>query len=187
MTELRTDRLLLRQWTAADREPFAAMNNDPAVMRYFPKRMTREESDALADRCAERIVASGYGLWAVEVVETGQFIGFTGLAPIGFEVHFAPAVEIGWRLAEFAWGKGYATEAARAALAHAFGPAGLTEIVSMTAVQNEPSRRVMERLGMTHDPADDFDHPRIEKGHPLERHVLYRLDRTTWEQSCRTP
>lgn len=187
MTELRTDRLLLRQWTAADREPFAAMNADPAVMRHFPNRMTRAESDALADRSEQAIVANGYGLWALEVLETGRFIGFTGLAPIRFEAHFAPALEIGWRLAEFAWGNGYATEAARAALAYAFGPAGLTELVSVTAVPNQPSRRVMERIGMTYDLADDFDHPRIDKGHPLEQHVLYRIDRTTWERTCRTP
>jgi RimJ/RimL family protein N-acetyltransferase len=181
VTEIRTERLLLRQWTDADREPFAELNADPEVMRHFPQTMTREESDALVDRCAGRIVADGYGLWALEVIETGRFIGFTGLAPIAFEAHFSPATEIGWRLAKGAWGNGYATEAARASLAHAFGPAGLAELVSMTATTNRPSQRVMERIGMTRDPADDFDHPRLEPGHRLQRHVLYRINRAQWQ------
>jgi RimJ/RimL family protein N-acetyltransferase len=180
---IRTERLLLRQWTEADREPFAAMNADPAVMKHFPAPLTREQSDAMADRCAGLIEADGHGLWAVEVLETGRFIGFTGLAPIGFEAHFTPSTEIGWRLAREAWGNGYATEAARACLANAFGPLGLASLVSFTAVVNKPSQRVMERIGMTHDPADDFDHPRLEPAHRLERHVLYRIDREQWERT----
>jgi RimJ/RimL family protein N-acetyltransferase len=181
MTELTTDRLLLRQWKDTDYQPFAAMNADPAVMEHFPAPMTRAASDAMVDRIRASIDEQGFGLWALEVIETGRFIGFTGLSVPSFEAHFLPAVEIGWRLAKGAWGKGYATEAARAALAHAFGPAGLDEVVSFTATTNKPSQRVMERIGMTHDEADDFDHPKVDKGHRLERHVLYRITRARWE------
>ncbi|GAB2646144.1 GNAT family N-acetyltransferase [Kribbella swartbergensis] len=181
MTELSTDRLLLRQWRESDREPFAAMNADPAVMEHFPSTMTPEQSDDFVDRFSPAIDERGWGLWALEVRETGRFIGFTGLSVPSFEAHFTPAVEIGWRLMKEAWGNGYATEAARAALAHGFGPAGLDEIVSFTTTTNLPSQRVMQRIGMTHDEADDFDHPRIAPGHRLRRHVLYRIDRAQWE------
>ncbi|MEI8411298.1 MULTISPECIES: GNAT family N-acetyltransferase [unclassified Kribbella] len=181
MTELTTDRLLMRQWRESDREPFAALNADPAVMEHFPATQTREQSDALIDRNIPAIDERGWGLWAVEVRETGRFIGFTGLSVPSFEAHFMPAVEIGWRLAKEAWGNGYASEAARAALAHGFGPAGLEEIVSFTATTNLPSQRVMQRIGMTHDEAGDFDHPRLEAGHRLQRHVFYRIDRAQWE------
>ncbi|TWD79180.1 RimJ/RimL family protein N-acetyltransferase [Kribbella amoyensis] len=180
-TELTTDRLLLRGWTEADREPFAALNADPAVMEHFPARMTRAESDGLIDRVSAGHAERGFGLWALEVRDTGRFIGFTGLAVPSFEAHFLPAVEIGWRLSKDAWGNGYATEAARAALAYGFGPAGLAEIVSFTATTNLPSQRVMQRIGMSHDEAGDFDHPRLEKGHRLERHVLYRITKAQWE------
>jgi RimJ/RimL family protein N-acetyltransferase len=180
MTELKTDRLLLRQWTDADREPYAALNADPVVMEHFPAPMTREMSDAMVDKLAADLEERGFGLWALEVVETGQFIGFTGLSVPSFEAHFTPAVEIGWRLSKDAWGNGYASEAARASLAHAFGPVGLDEVVSFTATTNKPSQRVMQRIGMSHDEADDFDHPRVEPGHRLERHVLYRITRSQW-------
>jgi RimJ/RimL family protein N-acetyltransferase len=180
---LTTDRLLLRQWTGADREPFAAMNADPAVMEHFPAPMTREQSDGLVDRIIEGWDTHGFGLWALEVRETGRFIGFTGLSVPRFEAHFTPAVEVGWRLSKDAWGNGYATEAARAALGDGFGPAGLAEILSFTSTTNVPSQRVMQRIGMSHDPADDFDHPRLEKGHRLQRHVLYRISRAQWEAS----
>ena len=119
----------------------------------------------------------------MEVKDTGEFIGFTGLNVPTFEAPFLPGVEIGWRLAKGAWGNGYATEAARAALAYAFGPAGLDEIVSFTATTNLPSQRVMQRIGMVHDEAGDFDHPRIEDGHRLQRHVLYRITRAQWEST----
>lgn len=171
MTTLRTERLVLRHWRDEDRAPFAALNADPEVRRWFPSVLTAEESDAEADRHAAGLEARGWGLWAVEVVGGDPFVGFVGLSP----PPFMDAVEIGWRLARDAWGRGYASEGARAALAHAFGPLGLDEIVSFTAVGNERSRRVMEGLGMTHDPADDFDHPNVPEGHPLRRHVLYRL------------
>ncbi len=175
MPDLTTDRLLLRQWRDSDREPFAALNADPAVMEHFPRLVTREESDALIDRTAASIADHGWGLWAVEVRETGEFIGFTGLSVPTFEAPFLPGVEIGWRLAKGAWGNGYATEAARAALDFGFGPAGLSEILSFTATTNLPSQRVMQKIGMTH--AEDFDHPRLPAGHRLQRHVLYRISR----------
>ena len=183
MTELTTDRLLLRQWRDSDREPFAALNADPAVMEHFPAPQTREQSDALIDRNRPEIDGRGWGLWALEVRETGEFIGFTGLSVPSFEAHFMPAVEIGWRLAKGAWGNGYASEAARAALAHGFGPAGLDEIVSFTATPNVKSQRVMQRIGMMHDEAGDFDHVRLPAGHRLQRHVLYRINRSQWEAS----
>ena len=174
MTELRTERLLLRPWRDEDREPFAALNADPEVMEHFPSTMTREESDAFVDFLTGVFAERGWGLWAVEV--EGEFVGFVGLLVPRFEAHFTPAVEIGWRLARHAWGKGYATEAGRAVLDFAFGELGLEEVVSFTATTNLPSQRVMQRLGMTHDPADDFDHPRVTDPR-LRRHVLYRARR----------
>jgi RimJ/RimL family protein N-acetyltransferase len=174
MTELRTPRLVLRQWRDSDLEPFGALNADLEVRQFFPATLTREQSDALATRASQDIEARGWGLWAVEVIDQNRFIGFVGLAEPQFEAHFTPATEVGWRLARDAWGNGYATEAARAAVAYGFDELGLGEIVSFTSVVNERSRRVMERLGMTHDPSDDFDHPSVPDG-PLRRHVLYRL------------
>jgi RimJ/RimL family protein N-acetyltransferase len=147
-------------------------------MRHFPAVLTRAESDAWALGAQALIAARGWGLWAVEVDRGAPFIGFVGLAQPRFDAHFTPAVEVGWRLAREHWGSGYATEAARAAISFAFDELGLDEIVSFTPVANDRSRRVMERLGMTHDPADDFDHPRLAHGDPLRRHVLYRLRRT---------
>jgi ribosomal-protein-alanine N-acetyltransferase len=172
--ELRTARLLLRRWREEDRAPFAAMNADPAVMEHFPAPLTREQSDALVDRIEAAFDEHGYGLWALED-ETG-FIGFTGLAWQTFEASFTPALEVGWRLARSAWGKGYATEAGTAALAHGFEH--VESIVSLTAVSNLRSQRVMQRIGMHLD--GEFDHPRIETGHRLQRHVIYRADRQTW-------
>jgi RimJ/RimL family protein N-acetyltransferase len=174
-----TPRLSLRQWLDRDRAPFAALNADPQVMRHFPALLTREQSDAMVDRLHERLSAEGYGLWAVEVRATGAFLGFVGLSVPRWDAAFAPCTEIGWRLARWAWGQGYATEAAQAALATAFGPAGLSEVVSFTPAGNVRSRRVMERLGMKRDPAEDFDHPLLTDG-PLRRHVLYRLTRADW-------
>jgi RimJ/RimL family protein N-acetyltransferase len=179
--ELLTPRLTLRQWRDGDLDPFAAMNADPEVMRFFPAPLPREQSDDLATHAKHGIEERGWGLWAVEVVESGRFIGFIGLAEPRFEAHFTPAVEVGWRLARDAWGNGYATEGAHAAVAYAFDDLRLEEIVSFTSAINEPSRKVMERLGMTHDPSDDFDHPFLGDG-PLRPHVLYRLRRSTPEQ-----
>ena len=171
---LTTPRLELRGWREADREQFAAINADPEVMEHFPGTLTRRESDELVDRIEVGFAESGFFLWAVEVRASGEFIGFTGLAGPGFEAHFTPAVEIGWRLARSAWGHGYATEAARAALEFGFED-GLDEIVSFTTVANRRSRAVMERIGMSHDPGDDFVHPSLPPGHPQRPHVLYRL------------
>jgi RimJ/RimL family protein N-acetyltransferase len=178
---LRTDRLLLRWWRADDRPAFARMNADPEVMEFFVAPMTREESDAFVDRIEAGFAERGFGVWAVEEIGTGAFIGFAGLIHQTFEADFTPAFEIGYRFARHAWGRGYATEAAREAVRFGFESAGLAEIVSMTAVGNTRSRAVMEKLGMTHDPHDDFDHPRVPDGHPLKRHVLYRLSRERWD------
>lgn len=178
--ERTTARLRLRGWRDADRAPHAALNADPEVMRHFPSTLSRAASDRLVDAIVEGWAANGYGLWAVERLADGRFIGFTGLARPSFEAPFVPAVEVGWRLARDAWGHGFATEAARAALEFGFEDIGLTEIVSFTTPANVRSRAVMERLGMTHDPADDFDHPKLPDGHRLRRHVLYRLAREDW-------
>ena len=172
---LRTDRLLLRRWGDEDLAPFAALNADADVMEYFPAPLTRERSDALAASIETHFDDVGFGLWAVEVCERLPFIGYVGLNRVSFRAHFTPAVEIGWRLARPQWGNGYATEAARAAVNFGFTELGLTEVVSFTAVANQRSRAVMERLGMEHDPADDFDHPSPHLDDRLRRHVLYRL------------
>lgn len=180
--ELVTERLLLRHWQERDHVPFAALNADPAVMEHFPAPLSRAQSDALVDREQERLTRDAFGLWAVEVWATGAFAGFVGLAVPPFVAHFTPAVEVGWRLGHEHWGRGYATEGARAALAHGFGTVGLGEVVSFTATVNARSIAVMERLGMHHDPRDDFDHPAIATGHRLRRHVLYRLPAPRWRE-----
>lgn len=180
--ELFTERLRLRGWHASDRRPHAAMNADPDVMRHFPATMTAAESEAMFERIAAHWAAHGFGLWAVERRDDGRFLGFTGLTRPAFEAHFTPAVEVGWRFARGAWGQGYATEAAQAAVRFGFETLGLGEIVSFTVPANDRSRRVMDRLGMTRDPQDDFDHPRLPHGHPLRHHVLYRLGRVDWER-----
>ena len=169
--ELRTERLILRRWRETDREAFARMNADPEVMRYFPRPLTREESDAYVDRIELQFDERGFGLWALEVPGVAPFIGYAGLSV----PPFMPGVEIGWRVDSPYWGHGYATEAARATLADAFARVGLKEVVSFTSPLNSRSVAVMERLGMTHDPADDFDHPNVPEGHRLRRHVLYRI------------
>ena len=178
---LTTPRLRLRQWREEDLAPFAALNADPQVMEFFPKVLTRAESDAVAGRIRDHFARHGFGLWAVEAPGTVPFMGFVGLAVPSFEAHFTPCVEIGWRLAREHWGHGYATEAATAALAFAFGDRALEEIVAFTVPANIPSRRVMGRLGMRRSPADDFEHPAIAEGHPLRSHVLYRLRRADWK------
>ena len=178
--ERSTERLILRRWREADREPFAALNADPDVMDYFPILLTRAESDQLIAEIEAGFDQRGYGLWALQLRATGKFIGFTGLDIPSFEAHFTPAVEVGWRLARAAWHDGYATEAARASLAFGFEEVGLEEIVSFTSAVNLRSRAVMERIGMTHDPADDFDHPELEAGDRLSRHVLYRKSVRDW-------
>lgn len=173
-----TPRLLLRPWRQEDLAPFAALNADPRVLEFLPKALSRAESDGTALRNADHFAKHGFGKWAVEVVGAAPFIGYVGLTAADFEAHFTPCVEIGWRLAFEHWGRGYATEAARAVFDFAFGPLAIDEIVSFTVPNNLRSRRVMERLGMTHDPTEDFDHPLLSPGHRLRRHVLYRLGRT---------
>jgi RimJ/RimL family protein N-acetyltransferase len=185
--ELRTPRLLLRGWRESDRVPFAALNADPVVMEYLPATLSRRQSDALMDWAEIHFVEHGFGLWAVELAAHGTFIGFVGLSSVGFKAHFTPAVEVGWRLTHRYWGKGYATEAARRAVSFGFEDLDLAEIVSFTSQANERSRRVMERLGMRREEADDFDHPHLGEDHPLRRHVLYRLDRSSWGQLRRGP
>jgi RimJ/RimL family protein N-acetyltransferase len=172
-----TQRLIMRAWRPEDREPFAALNADPEVMRHFPAPLSRQESDALVDRMEAKLAADGWGLWALETRDRAEFLGFTGLNVPRLEAHFMPAVEVGWRLARGAWGHGYASEAARAALDHGFTTLELPEIVSFTTAANTRSRAVMERIGMTRDPAGDFEHPSLPPGHPIRPHVLYRISR----------
>ena len=175
---LQGPRVRLRPWRLAgadsDLDAFATLNADPRVMQFLPQPLSRDESAAMIGRMQARLAQQGWGQWAAEV--DGRCIGFVGLSAPSFDAHFTPCVEIGWRLSADAWGQGYATEGARLALAHGFGVLGLEEIVSFTVPANRRSRAVTQRLGMTHDPADDFDHPRLA-GHRLERHVLYRLRR----------
>ncbi|MEO8179905.1 MAG: GNAT family N-acetyltransferase [Deltaproteobacteria bacterium] len=173
--ELRTERLWLRPWRREDLEPFARLNADPRAMEYMPSLLSREQSDALVARITAHFAERGFGLWAVEVLGAAQFIGFVGLSVPRFEAAFTPCVEVGWRLLPEYWGRGHATEAGRAALAFGFEQHGLNEIVSFTTTSNQRSRAVMERLGMTRDLRDDFDHPSLPEGHVLRRHVLYRM------------
>lgn len=179
MAALETDRLVLRQWRADDREPWAALNGDPRVMEHFPGTLSRPDADAFVDRHAALIEERGWGLWALEVKpgpgrDHVPFIGFTGLSVPGFAVPGvrAPCTEVGWRIAAEHWGHGYAPEAARAALRFAFVELELDEVVSFTYVGNRNSRRVMEKIGMT--PVGEFDHPNLP-GHRIERHVVYRI------------
>jgi RimJ/RimL family protein N-acetyltransferase len=174
---LRTDRLILREWRDGDRAPFAALNADSRVTEFLATGLDRAASDAMADRIEAHFADHGFGLWAVEVPGIAPFIGFVGLSVPKFSAHFTPCVEVGWRLAFDHWGKGYASEAARAALQDGFGRLGLREIVSFTVPHNPRSRAVMERIGMRRDPADDFDHPNLGEDSSLRRHVLYRLGR----------
>jgi RimJ/RimL family protein N-acetyltransferase len=174
---LETERLLLRRWRPEDREPFAAMNADPDVMRHFLRPLTREESDAMVGRIEARFDEKGYGLWAVERKGDAAFLGFIGLSWQTFEAPFTPCAEVGWRLARHAWGHGYATEGARECLRFGFEEVGLDEIFSFTSAGNADSRHVMEKIGLHRDPADDFEYPNMPPGHPLRPHVLYRLRR----------
>ncbi|MEX2202132.1 MAG: GNAT family N-acetyltransferase [Dongiaceae bacterium] len=177
---IETNRLILRPWRAADFEPFAAMNADPAVMEYLPGLMSRADSDALAGRIVEGMARRGWGLWAIEIPDIAPFAGFTGFAPVPFDARFTPAVEIGWRFARANWGQGYATEAARAALRFGFETLPFDSYVSFTSVGNARSRAVMARIGMARDPAEDFMHPALFESHPLAAHVLYRIGRDEW-------
>jgi RimJ/RimL family protein N-acetyltransferase len=177
-----TERMVLRRWREADREPFARLNADPRVMEFLAGPLSRKESDLLVERIEAHFRKHGFGLCAAELRRDHSLIGFVGLAVPAFESAFTPCVEIGWRLAADSWGQGLATEGAREMARYAFEGIGLEELVSFTAPGNMRSRRVMEKLGMTHDPADDFDHPRLPEGHPLRRHALYRLEGSEWKR-----
>ncbi len=175
--EIRTERLLLRRWRQADRPLFAAMNADPRVMEFFQRTRTTQESDEAAQNIEAHFEKHGFGLWAVEVLGAVPFAGFVGLNCPTFETAFTPCIEVGWRLATEYWNRGYATEGARAALAFAFNDLKVEQIVSFTVPNNLRSRHVMEKIGMTRSADEDFDHPLLPEGHPLRRHVLYRIDR----------
>ncbi len=175
--ELRTDRLWLRRWLPADLAPFAALNADSMVTEFLPRPLSQEESNALVARIETHFDEYGFGLWAVEILHGASFAGFIGLLVPHFKSHFTPCVEIGWRLGAEHWGHGYATEGGRAVLAFGFEVLGLREVVSFTVPENVRSRRVMERIGMAHKASDDFEHPLLPDGHPLRRHVLYRIVR----------
>jgi RimJ/RimL family protein N-acetyltransferase len=174
---LETERLILRPWRDEDRAPYAAMVGDPYVRRFYLVTMNREQADAAIDTYIEYLQRDGFGLLAVERKSDGAFIGDVGLVPVVMPIRGNPPVEIGWLLGQQYWGNGYAVEAARAWIDVAFNKLALPEIVAWTAVSNLPSQRVMQKLGMTHDPADDFLHPKVPEGHPLRPHVLYRLKR----------
>lgn len=180
MTDLRTERLVLRRWRERDRAAFHALNSDPLVMATIGPAMSRAESDAFMNRIEARFDELGYGLWCLEPADGDdrEPIGFTGLAVPWFR----EGVEIGWRIRSKHWGHGYAPEAARACLAYAFDTVGLDEVISFTARTNHRSRRVMEKLGMVHDEAGDFDHPGVPDFSPLRPHVLYRLPRDQYRR-----
>ncbi len=175
MIELETERTRLRGWRPDDLDAFAEMNADPKVMEHFPAPYSREQSDALAVKSQQRLEREGLGYLVLEIKGDARFAGYVGLSPVRFEADFTPAVEIAWRLPVWAWGKGYASEAARRALAYGFEELGLSQVVSFTAIPNQRSQAVMRRIGMTHDPALDFDHPWLEVGHRLRPHVFYRI------------
>jgi RimJ/RimL family protein N-acetyltransferase len=183
--ELRTHRLLLRRWVDADRDSLARIHADPEVMKYRPAPLTRHQSDALIDETEASFEENGFGLWAVERLEDGRLLGFSGFGTSEFDAPFCPAVDIGWTLARDAWGRGYATEAAIAALEYAFDELHLDEVVAHTTESNERSRAVMGRLGMSHDPRDDFDAPWYQPGHPRRRFVLYRVTASEFGRSGR--
>jgi RimJ/RimL family protein N-acetyltransferase len=173
--DITTTRLLLRHWRPEDRAAFAAINADPIAMEFLPQPLAGRDSGALADRIERHFDEHGFGFWAVEAPGTAAFIGMVGLAWVSFPAPFAPAVEIGWRVSPKFWGRGYATEAASAALAYGFDTLRLDEIVAFTTVTNVRSRAVMERIGMTRDTSQDFEHPMLPPEHPLRPHVLYRI------------
>ncbi len=174
---LKTDRLILRPWQASDYAAFWAMGQDAEVMEYLLPFADRAASDASAGRLKVHIETHGFGFWALEEKDGAAFIGFTGLLHVDADKPFAPAIEIGWRLARPYWGTGYASEAARASLTHGFETLHLDEIVALTVPANTRSQAVMQRIGMTRDPADDFDNAAVPDGSPLKRHVLYRIPR----------
>jgi len=181
LIETSTERLLLRAWRDGDLPALVALNADAEVMRHFPSPLDAEQSVQLLARIRAHFAEHGFGFWALERRDTGELIGVTGLAHVGFDAPFVPAVEVGWRLARAHWRQGYASEAARASMAVAFERLALDEVLSFTVPANLPSQAVMRSIGMQRDAAADFLHPRVPEGHPLQRHVLYRIRRVQWE------
>ncbi|MCM0606474.1 MAG: GNAT family N-acetyltransferase [Xanthomonadaceae bacterium] len=180
---LETQRLILRKWNDSDLDILYQMNADPVVMRYFEKTLTRKESDKMLLRFEQLLTDHGFTFFAAELKSTGDLIGMIGLgSPRGEGLYFAPCIEVGWRLRPEFWGKGYATEGAQASLELGFNKHGLKEIIAQTAVQNTPSRKVMERLGMTYQVGGDYDHPLVPEGHPVRRHVLYKITQEEFNQ-----
>jgi len=177
---IETARLILRPWIEEDRKPFAEMSADPAVMEHLLPLGGHDGANGWIDRHMAHLAEHGFCFWALEEKESGAFAGSVGLVKVGYEAHFTPAVEVGWRLARTFWGKGYAPETALASMRYGFEVLGLTEIVANTATHNTNSRRVMEKLGMDHDAQDDFNHPRMPENHPLRRQVLYRFSQDRW-------
>ncbi len=180
MSEIETPRLVLRGWRDSDLAPFARLNADPQVMQFMPRQLSREESDAFAKACQAQIAARGWDRWAVARRDSGDFVGAVGLSRVTFPAPFTPCTEVAWRLAREHWGHGFATEAARAALRYGFEQLELPEVVSFTVPANVRSRAVMERLGLTHHPEEDFGHPRVPQDHRLHAHVFYRITRAQW-------
>lgn len=179
--EFESERLGFRQWKEEDKLPFAIMNSNNEVMRYFPNTLSRQESDMFINRIVKHFEKQGYGLWAVEVKETQEFIGFIGFFNATFEADFTPCVEIGWRLDNRYWNRGYATEGAKVCLEYAFSKLKLSEIYSFTAQINEPSINVMKKIGLKE--VGSFNHPRVEEDSPLRLHVLYKIDRSTYNHN----
>lgn len=178
--QLETERLILRHWQESDFKPFCEITSDPEVRRYYPSTLNVDETRALIARINTHFDREGFGLFAVVLKSTGEFIGYTGLQKPTIQARFMPCVEIGWQIARKHWGNGYAPEAATKCLEDGFMRIGLDEIVSFTTVSNDKSIRVMEKLGMTRNPKDDYSHPLLPEGHPLKPHVLFRLSKATW-------
>jgi RimJ/RimL family protein N-acetyltransferase len=179
-TILRTRRLILRRWKESDLLPFARMNADQRVMEFMLGKMTKEETRQSIEGVKKHFDAHGFGRWAVEIDDSGKFIGFVGISIPPYTLPFSPCVEVAWRICPEEWGRGYAPEAAKEALRDGFERVGLEEIVSFTTLTNLKSRRVMEKLGMQHCPDQNFDHPMVPEGHSLRRHVLYRMGKADW-------
>ncbi len=177
---METSRLVIRQWQSTDYEPFSQMNQDPEVMQYFPKLLTPAESHAMIEKSITGLEQDKVGFWAVQSKDIGEFLGFVALAKVQFDCKFKGSIEIGWRLKKTAWGKGFASEGARKLLEYGFLTLGLPEIVSLTAKVNQRSWRVMERIGMRTNEADDFEHPKVALDSHLRPHVLYRLSKNEW-------
>ena len=183
--QLETERLILRGWQDSDLEPFSTITADPEVRRYYPNVLTKDETRLVIERIKSHVEKEGFGLWALELRETGEMIGYTGLSKPTIEAHFMPCVEIGWQIAKHHWGKGYAPEAAIKALEDGFSRLNLNEIVSFTSKLNSKSIRVMEKMGMLRNPKDDYMHPLLPDGHPLKPHVLYRLPKAVWTRQTK--